>query len=119
MSVKRKPNVKLEKNYAKSGGCCHYCKIKIPFFSITRDHLVPRIDGGKMVNDNWVWSCFKCNSSKGSLSLLEFKELILKRLISSLQNIADNKFLASQSQIDKFKRDTKILNSVSKLISNQ
>lgn len=114
---KRKPNLKLEKLYKEQGSCCYYCKGKFDWELITRDHIVPKKNGGKL-RGNSVFACGSCNKTKGSKSLEEFKLDILGRLVRILKSIVDNDFIATQSMVDKFKRQYKILTSVSGLINN-
>lgn len=117
MSKSRRASPELEARYKKQGSCCYYCRSKIPFTYITRDHVLPKSQGHHL-NDNSVFACYKCNTAKGHLSLEDFKAVILKRLVSMLKNIVKNKFIATQSIVDKFKHNHRILMSIVALIAN-
>lgn len=45
-------------------GVCHHCGGKFPPASLTMDHLVPIIRGGKSTKGNLVPSCKQCNSER-------------------------------------------------------
>lgn len=48
------------------GGCCAYCgRTMRKHERLTKDHLIPRSDGGEMSQTNIVPACADCNSSKG------------------------------------------------------
>lgn len=46
---------------------CAYCGDR----ATDRDHVWPRARGGTDAPNNIVWACKRCNSSKGSRSLLD------------------------------------------------
>lgn len=115
-SIRRKPNPELEKRYREQGSCCFYCGIKIPYELVTRDHVLPKSKGGTFPN-NSVFACKKCNGTKGSLSLEEFKQLIIGRTIAILRTVVNNDFKITQSQTDKFKHNHRILMSIVELIN--
>ena len=48
---------------------CAYCDKELDTKSATIDHIVPKYKGGHNVKSNMVWSCSKCNRSKGSVLL--------------------------------------------------
>ena len=48
---------------------CYYCGDKK---KLCVDHLIPKMRGGPDAPDNLVWSCRRCNSSKGSRDLIEW-----------------------------------------------
>lgn len=116
-TLKRKPNPTLEKHYKEQGSCCYYCGDPVEFSLITRDHIVPKIKGGTLAN-NSLFACFKCNSTKSALELEEFRQVVLKRLVSMIKSIVKNNFKVTQSTIDKFRRNHRILMSVAGLIEN-
>ena len=52
----------------RAGNCCEYCRVQpadelAPFHI---DHIVPLKHKGSDETDNLSWSCFQCNSFKGS-----------------------------------------------------
>lgn len=71
--------------WKKTFGCCFYCgfheselKNKSAKFKkqnrLSVDHIVARIDGGKLNIENCVLACMKCNSHKGQKSFNEFRK---------------------------------------------
>jgi 5-methylcytosine-specific restriction protein A len=62
-----------------SDGRCHYCARLIGARSLTLDHVVPLIRGGKSVRGNVVPACKDCNTAKKSLLPWEWS-LYLDRL---------------------------------------
>lgn len=50
---------------------CYYCGGKE---KLSLDHIIPRKKGGPDSGDNLIFSCRKCNSSKGSKDLMEWME---------------------------------------------
>lgn len=84
---KRKPNPILEEIYNKhQNGCCFYCKEKVDFQHITRDHFYPRSKGFTCLYNNTVFACAPCNSTKGSKTIEEFKLAIEKKLKDYVDN---------------------------------
>ena len=53
-------NIFLRDNYQ-----CQYCLKKLPAKELTRDHVVPRSQGGGMTWENIVAACVACNRDKG------------------------------------------------------
>jgi len=45
----------------------------------TRDHLIPKLRGGKGLRKNTVPSCLKCNHDKDNLTLEEYRLIIAFR----------------------------------------
>lgn len=45
----------------------------------TRDHIIPKILGGKTTYDNLVISCYKCNMEKGRLLHSEYQAVLAYR----------------------------------------
>lgn len=43
---------------------CAYCGVRLPMKKLSRDHVVPRCQGGKTSWENIVAACQKCNSTK-------------------------------------------------------
>ncbi len=48
---------------------CYYCG---GTDSLCVDHLIPKMRGGPDTSDNLIWSCRRCNSSKGGRDLMEW-----------------------------------------------
>ena len=75
--------IKIEKNKAKSlrktrwwhnkcaKGQCYYCRGEFPPSSLTMDHIVPLVRGGKSVKANLVPACKDCNNKKKYLLPME------------------------------------------------
>jgi hypothetical protein len=52
----------------RAAGVCEYCLIdeRDSFFPHQPDHVIAAKHGGRTVEDNLAWSCFRCNGHKGS-----------------------------------------------------
>jgi 5-methylcytosine-specific restriction endonuclease McrA len=52
----------------RADGHCEYCLLHQDYSikSHHADHIIPRKHGGNDELDNLAWSCFLCNSAKGS-----------------------------------------------------
>jgi len=64
----RKPrSVKYSKAavYARDGGACQYCGLRVSESDCTYDHVIPRAHGGRTSWDNIVACCRSCNQQKG------------------------------------------------------
>jgi 5-methylcytosine-specific restriction endonuclease McrA len=59
-------------------GRCHYCRRDVGSRSLTLDHVVPLIRGGKSVRGNVVPSCKVCNTAKKSLLPWEWDGYLLR-----------------------------------------
>ena len=55
-------------------GRCHYCRARLPAKSLTMDHVVPIIRGGKTTKSNVVACCKPCNDKKKYMLPLEWRE---------------------------------------------
>ncbi len=51
--------------HRRDGWRCHYCGKRGTSRTLTRDHKVPRKDGGRSTLDNLVSACRSCNQRKG------------------------------------------------------
>lgn len=51
---------------------CVYCNRRLRRGELTRDHVIPRAQGGASTPDNLVPSCAPCNRAKGSKPLWRF-----------------------------------------------
>lgn len=56
-----------------SAGACYYCGTKVPPRSLTMDHIVPVIRGGKSTKGNVVPACKECNNKKKDRLLMEWE----------------------------------------------
>ena len=65
-SRKRTAKFSRENVYARDGGRCQYCAMKVQRHEATYDHVVPRAQGGKTTWDNVVICCVPCNQRKGA-----------------------------------------------------
>lgn len=65
---------------SQGGFCCYCCKPMTLAYgktnSITRDHVVPRSQGGSSRESNIAGACYKCNQEKRDMPLVIF---LLKR----------------------------------------
>ncbi len=52
---------------------------KIPTMA-TRDHVIPKTNGGTSTKKNIVWSCYGCNREKAALSIEEYRILRMFRM---------------------------------------
>jgi len=59
-----------------AAGRCHYCGKPFPRETLTMDHLVPIIRGGKSVRANCVVACKDCNNKKKYLLPVEWEEYL-------------------------------------------
>ena len=50
-----------------ASGDCHYCGRQVGSRSLTLDHVIPLIRGGRSVRGNMVPACKDCNSKKQAL----------------------------------------------------
>ena len=51
---------------------CWYCGKSMESSHLTKDHVFPKIKGGKNCIDNIIMVCKTCNSSKGKMNLFEW-----------------------------------------------
>jgi 5-methylcytosine-specific restriction endonuclease McrA len=65
--------------YLRDNFTCMYCGKKFHPENINLDHVIPKSKGGRMVWENVVCSCIKCNVKKGSLSLEESGMKLLRK----------------------------------------
>ncbi len=72
---------------------CIYCGKKEE--NLTQDHLLPTSRGGKDKEENCVWACQSCNSSKGSKRLYEWMtdKGGMRAAYYGTPRIADGKYL--------------------------
>ena len=115
--IMRKPNFQLENQYSQQGSCCYYCKEKIPFKFITRDHFNPVSKGNTLVN-NKVFACRSCNSIKGNKSINEFYDSIRTRIKKYTLEISRKNYETNESDLRKLNRYRKVYNSIKEIQSN-
>ncbi|KAI2496084.1 HNH endonuclease [Fragilaria crotonensis] len=68
-----KRNVFLRDEYR-----CQYCSHRFHTRDLSLDHVMPRCMGGRLVWENAVTCCKKCNGRKGSLTVDEIKHVGMK-----------------------------------------
>lgn len=78
------PHMSCNNLKALGGETCHWCGvILLPTGTIngdghshpqagTRDHIIPRSLGGRNHRENLVLSCYRCNTTRGILSPVEW-----------------------------------------------
>jgi hypothetical protein len=59
--------------WKKSRGKCWYCGIDLSNSNITVDHVHPKYAGGNNSEQNLVYSCRSCNSSKGRKNIETYR----------------------------------------------
>ena len=79
----RARNDALEAQYREQGECCYYCKEKVHYSFITRDHILP-VSKGYGFPNNKIFACRLCNNLKGNRSFPEFRDLLVQRSIHIL-----------------------------------
>lgn len=60
-----KPSSAYRALYDAQAGSCFYCLAAMSYAAMTRDHVVPRVRGGKRGFANIVLACGPCNNRKG------------------------------------------------------
>ena len=58
---------------------CSYCLEKFPVSKLTRDHIIPRSEGGKNTWQNYTPACPECNTKKGVTMLREERLIYLRK----------------------------------------
>ena len=115
--IKRKSNLQLESQYKEQGECCYYCKDKVPFEYITRDHFNPVSEGNTLV-DNKVFACRSCNSIKGNKGIPEFKASIKKRCEKIMIDIRGKEYDLTDDHVRRLRRYGKILKTINEIVAN-
>jgi len=54
---------------------CEYCGVKLTKSNLSVDHKTPLVRGGDTSHSNLAYCCSNCNSEKGNLTDIEFKQL--------------------------------------------
>jgi hypothetical protein len=82
-STRQHPDRSVPSNYCvlvklflrlRDGPRCRYCDTEFEIEKLTVDHTVPLMRGGQDDPDNVVLACRTCNSQKGPMTDLEYKE---------------------------------------------
>lgn len=70
----RKPRIRRKDAlWIRTHGRCGYCGGKTRPERRTRDHIVPRVKGGKTVDANLIACCQQCNQNKADFDLEDFR----------------------------------------------
>jgi hypothetical protein len=115
--IKRKSNIQLESQYKEQGECCYYCKDKVPFEYITRDHFNPVSEGNTLV-DNKVFACRSCNSIKGNKGIDEFKSSMKKRCEKLMVDIRSKEYQLTDDHVRKLRRYGTVIKTLNEIIAN-
>ena len=65
--------------YARDDHRCQYCYVKFSELSLTLDHVVPVVRGGRKTWENIVAACIRCNQKKGDRTPEEAGLKLLRR----------------------------------------
>ena len=114
---KRKFNKQIYDQYVEQGACCYYCKKKVDFSDITRDHFLPVSEGNTLVN-NKVFACRKCNSLKGDKSIDEFRKFLLDKICYILKRVVKNEWKMSHKDLTDFRWYSQLLKTTGEIIDN-
>jgi 5-methylcytosine-specific restriction endonuclease McrA len=68
--------IELEKFLIKSNKVCGYCGQELIQENISLDHNLPTARGGKSILNNLVLCCKNCNIAKGSMTGVEYIQLL-------------------------------------------
>lgn len=68
--------------YAKCNGHCAYCGKPLSYKDMTIEHIRPLAKGGSNSLTNLLPACNLCNSTKGTLSLKEYRKLIQQSYVT-------------------------------------
>lgn len=115
--IKRKSNQQLEDQYKEQGSCCYYCKGKIPFEYITRDHFNPVSEGNTLIA-NKVFACRSCNSIKGNKTIPEFKATLIHRCDKIMNEIKNNGYQISEDHLKKLRQYGTSIKTINEIIAN-
>jgi 5-methylcytosine-specific restriction endonuclease McrA len=63
--VKRNTKFSRGNIYSRDRNTCQYCGNKFKTKDLEKEHVLPRVKGGKTVWENIVAACSKCNKKKG------------------------------------------------------
>lgn len=62
---RRSPVLTNKTLFVRDVNICGYCGSEFKKASLTRDHVIPKVQGGKDIWENVVTACFHCNQKKG------------------------------------------------------
>ena len=85
------PKWKRQHIYEEFGGRCMYCgEMLTDYFEV--EHLIPVVRGGDNSSYNLGLSCQRCNSLKGTKTVEEFRESLIRDVVTK-KNITLFKYL--------------------------
>lgn len=82
-------SLKIEAIANSQDNLCYYCGHKmirhqhkdrepVPRNAMTKDHIEPRVYGGETLRENLLAACAQCNSLRGEMETLAFKNILSK-----------------------------------------
>lgn len=113
--VKRKRNEALEEQYRLQGSCCYYCKERVPYDLITRDHFHPISKGNTLVN-NKIFACRPCNNMKGNLNVEEFRSAMIKKCYKILSKAEEQDWDLSEEFINRLDHHVRVVKNLTDII---
>ena len=116
---RRKPNQSLELEYKRQGSKCFYCQDPTPYEFITKDHIIPKVKGGKLNPENKVFACQKCNPNKGSSTLSNYRNRTIVSIIKILKSVIDQNWKISDEQLNDIRYHSKVLKTLTKLVNKK
>lgn len=96
--------------FARDAQLCLYCGRQLTRYQLTRDHVVPRSQGGKDIWENVVSACLPCNTRKGGrtptqahmpLLAVPYRPSWVEHLILSNRNILADQMEFLRSHLPK------------------
>lgn len=96
--------------FARDSQLCLYCGRQLTRYQLTRDHVVPRSQGGKDIWENVVSACLPCNTRKGGrtpaqahmpLLAVPYRPSWVEHLILSNRNILADQMEFLRSHLPK------------------
>ena len=73
-------DIPIEIVYERDNGYCHLCDKPVSRDEASRDHVRPKSQGGRWTFENIKLAHAKCNSTRGSRPVGEFREMLERRL---------------------------------------
>lgn len=71
-----RPDMRVSRKDAlwmRTEGRCAYCGCRPKRDQRTRDHIVPKVKGGRTTRDNLIACCMRCNQNKADFDLEDFR----------------------------------------------
>jgi 5-methylcytosine-specific restriction endonuclease McrA len=80
--------VKLNRRniFARDRNLCQYCGKRFPLSELSIDHVIPRSLGGKLVWENVVCACTKCNVRKGGRTPAQAQMTLVREPVKPRRN---------------------------------